>query len=68
MKNLTINELREIILDLGLTCDRDMVEFWLKKGSIKNIKEGNFYKIIEQDIEDIVYNASCGMVHHMKEA
>ena len=57
MKNLTINELREIILDMGLTCDRDMVECWLKDGSIKNVKEDNVYKIIEQDIEDFVYNA-----------
>lgn len=57
MKILNINEIKEIILDLGLTCDHQKVESWLSDGSIKSIQDGNVYEIIEQDIEDFVFNS-----------
>ena len=56
MKILNINEVREIILELGLTCDHQKVESWLSDGSIKNIQDGNLYKIIEHDIEDFIFD------------
>lgn len=56
MKILKVHELRDIILDLGLSCDQDIVECWLKDGSIKNIEDGDVYKVNEQDIEDFVYD------------
>lgn len=56
MKTLTIQEIRAIILDLGVSCDHKMVEDWLKDGSLKSIKEGDHYLIQEQDIDDFVYD------------
>lgn len=56
MRILTIQEIREIILDSGVSCDSELVEGWLKNGSLKNIKDGNQYLIQEHDLDDFVYD------------
>lgn len=56
MLNLTVEELRESILDSGLSCDREMVENWLRDGSLKCIKDGTNYLVAEQDIDSFVYD------------
>jgi len=56
MLNLTVQELREFILDSGLSCDREMVENWLQDGSLKWIKDGDNYLVAEQDIDNLVYD------------
>lgn len=56
MLNLTVQELREFILDFGLSCDREMVENWLRDGPLKCIKDGDNYRVAEQDIDSFVYD------------
>jgi len=56
MLNLTVQELREFILVSGLSCDREMVGNWLRDGSLKCIRDGDTYRVAEQDIDSFIYD------------
>lgn len=56
MMNLTVQKLQGILWDSGLTCDCEMVVGWLQDGSLKYIKEGDYFLVKEQDIDNFVYD------------
>ncbi|WP_186672942.1 hypothetical protein [Sporosarcina sp. BP05] len=56
MWKMTVQELREYILDTGLSCDCKMVEKWLQDGALKCIKDGDNYLVAEQDIDSFIYD------------
>lgn len=56
MMSLTIPELREIILESGLSCKLEKVEGWLNDGLLKSTKDGDYHLIMEKDIDEFVYD------------
>lgn len=51
-----MGEIRELFLDEGMCCDKEMVEDWLQNGTLNNNKVDHLYHIQEQDLKNFMYD------------